>query len=103
MAKDTQWLLDFPKNGYIQINSDVWNFTRHGAGIIFFMNGSNTNEIIDAHNNIGCPELVNTWRLSKYFSLDDESQIRTLLDDMASSGELEKVSDKLYRLKDIST
>ena len=102
MAKDTKWLLDFPKSGRVQINDDVWSFSKHGAGIKFFMDGVNASKIVDVHNNISCPELADTWRLSQYLSLDDESQLRVFLNNMVLSGELEKVSDKLYRLKYIT-
>ncbi|MFB5953027.1 hypothetical protein ACE6HW_30845, partial [Klebsiella pasteurii] len=58
-------------------------------------------KVVDVHNNISCPELVDTWRLLQYFSLDDENQLEALLNEMVISGELEKISDKLYRLKEI--
>lgn len=99
MAKDIEWLLDFPKNGCVNINGDVWNFSKHGKGIRFFMEGSHVVKVVDVHNNINRPELVDTWRLSQYFSFDDESQLKAFLNNMVISGELEKISDKLYRLK----
>ena len=101
MAKDIEWLLDFPKNGYVHINGDIWNFSKHGKGIKFFMEGSQIGKVVDVHNNISCPEFVDTWRLSQYFLIDDENQLKELLNNMVISGELEKISDKLYRLKEI--
>lgn len=101
MAKDIEWLLDFPKNGHVHINGDVWSFSKHGKGIRFFIEGSHTGKVVDVHNNISCPELFDTWRLLQYFSLDDENQLEALLNEMVISGELEKISDKLYRLKEI--
>ena len=65
------------------------------------MEGSHINKVVDVHNNISCPELADTWRLLQYFSLDDENQLEVLLNNMVISGELEKISDKLYRLKEI--
>ena len=100
MAKDIEWLLDFPKNGYVHVNGDKWNFSKHGKGIRFFMEGSNIGKVIDVHDNISFPELADTWRLLQYFSLDDENQLKVLLNNMVISGELEKISDKLYRLKE---
>lgn len=101
MAKDIEWLLDFPKNGYVHVNGDKWTFSKHGKGIRFFMEGSHIGKVIDVHDNISFPELADTWRLLQYFSLDDENQLKVLLNNMVISGELEKISDKLYRLKEI--
>ena len=101
MAKDVEWLLDFPKNGYVHINEDVWSFSRHGKGIRFFKEGSQIGKVVDVHNNISYPELVDIWRLSQYFLLDDENQLKEFLNNMVISGELEKISDKLYRLNEI--
>lgn len=96
---DMEWLLDFPKNGCIQINGDKWIFTKHGKGIRFVKNNANDSKIVDINSHIYSPELVDIWRLSQYFKHCNEKQIKNILDEMTSHGTLEKVSEKFYRLK----
>ncbi|WFQ79603.1 hypothetical protein PXH59_18985 [Xenorhabdus sp. SF857] len=96
MVKDFELLLDFPKKGNIQIKGESWSFLKHGKGIKFFE--ISTNIIVDIHNNINNPKIVDIWRLIQYFSCNSEKEIEQVLKEMVLSGELKRNSEKQYEL-----
>ncbi len=94
-VKDYQFLLDFPKHGTIRVDDYVWNFSKHGKGIKFYLGDSSSAKVVDIHCNITEPEMFDLWRLSQYFQLDNDAELKSLLDDMVRSGLL-LISDKFY-------
>lgn len=99
-ARDYEWLLDFPKKGDINVDGEVWQFSKHGKGVKFFKTPpAHLSKIVDVHCHINNPKLVDYWRLSQYFSsYENEFNVTVLLNEMVLSGELIKKSDKLYEL-----
>ncbi|WP_247719112.1 DUF6896 domain-containing protein [Morganella morganii] len=94
--KDYQFLLDFPKHGTIQVDDNIWNFSKHGKGIKFYQDDSSCAKVVDIHCNITEPEIFDLWRLSQYFQLDNDAELKSLLDEMVRSEDLLLVSDKFY-------
>ncbi|MBQ4772874.1 DUF6896 domain-containing protein [Pectobacterium versatile] len=95
--KDFDFLLDFPKKGTVFFNDDEWSFIKHGKGIKFLIS-NNQEEIVVDINNIKNPKLIDTWRLSQYFSSHNDHEIKGVLDGMVKSGILQKISEKQYEL-----
>ncbi|APC10564.1 hypothetical protein NQ837_004423 [Providencia rettgeri] len=98
-AKDYQFLLDFPKHGTIQVDDNTWNFSKHGKGIKFYQDDSSSATVVDIHCNIAEPEMFDLWRLIQYFQLDNDAELKSLLDEMVRSEDLLLVSDKFYTFK----
>ena len=97
--KDMEWLLDFPKSGDVHVNGERWIFTRHGKGIRFIAENVSPRKIVDVNSQIRSPELIDIWRLSQYFSSNDESHIKKMLSNMVTDGELEEISGRFYKIK----
>ncbi|WP_323636938.1 DUF6896 domain-containing protein [Pectobacterium polaris] len=95
--KDFDFLLDFPKKGTIFVNDNEWGFIKHGKGIKFLMSNDQKEAVVDI-NNIKNPKLIDIWRLSQYFPLHHDHEIKGLLDGMVESGILQKKSEKQYEL-----
>ncbi|ENB9463810.1 hypothetical protein ABJA24_004195 [Providencia rettgeri] len=98
-AKDYQFLLDFPKHGTIRVDDNTWNFSKHGKGIKFYQDDSSSATVVDIHCNIAEPEMFDLWRLIQYFQLDNDAELKSLLDEMVRSEDLLLVSDKFYTFK----
>lgn len=63
--KDLEYLLDCPRNGYIETLGEKWYVQRHGAGICF--KGEQSGKVIDVHKGIFSYENhVNSWGLLQY-------------------------------------
>lgn len=98
-VKDYQFLLDFPKQGTIKVDNNIWSFSKHGKGIKFYQDGSPKAKVVDIHCNITEPEIFDLWRLSQYFQLDSDDELKILLDRMVESGDLLFIHDKYYKFK----
>ncbi|MCL6327319.1 hypothetical protein EXT52_19180 [Pectobacterium polaris] len=95
--KDFDFLLDFPKKGTIFVNDNEWGFIKHGKGIKFLISNDQKEAVVDI-NDIKNPRLIDIWRLSQYFPLHHDHEIKGLLDGMVESGILQKKSEKQYEL-----
>lgn len=62
---DRVLLTDLPRRGLLRVDSDEWEFVRHGAGVRFFCRLSK--ETVDVHvEPVACPGGVDAWRLILY-------------------------------------
>jgi len=109
-------LLGKPKSGIISAFGEEWQFTRHGAGILF--EGKESKRIIDAHREIfSHSNSFDAWRLFPYFEslnysevvwksnsfiADDDDELGKLLELLEQEHILELTSEKyrLYKLVD---
>lgn len=96
LVKDFKWLLDFPSKGVILIGNESWDFKKHGKGIRFFKNNSSAGVVVDIIDNVNNAKIIDVWRLSQYFSNHTDDEIKSTLDEMASSGFLQKISERQY-------
>ncbi|EZI31189.1 hypothetical protein ABEH22_09860 [Pantoea agglomerans] len=96
LVKDFKWLLDFPSKGVILVGNESWDFKKHGKGIRFFKNNSSAGVVVDIIDNVNNAKIIDVWRLSQYFSNHTDDEIKSTLDEMASSGFLQKISERQY-------
>lgn len=96
LVKDFKWLLDFPSKGVILVGNESWDFKKHGKGIRFFKNNSSAGVVVDMIDNVNNAKIIDVWRLSQYFSNYTDDEIKSTLDEMASSGFLQKISERQY-------
>lgn len=96
LVKDFKWLLDFPSKGVIWVGNESWDFKKHGKGIRFFKNNSSAGVVVDIIDNVNNAKIIDVWRLSQYFSNYTDDEIKSTLDEMASSGFLQKISERQY-------
>jgi len=96
LVKDFKWLLDFPSKGVILVGNESWDFKKHGKGIRFFKNNSSAGVVVDIIDNVNNAKIIDAWRLSQYFSNHTDDEIKSTLDEMASSGFLQKISERQY-------
>ncbi|MGC1008254.1 DUF6896 domain-containing protein [Pantoea agglomerans] len=96
LVKDFKWLLDFPSKGVIWVGNESWDFKKHGKGIRFFKNNSSAVVVVDMIDNVNNAKIIDVWRLSQYFSNYTDDEIKSTLDEMASSGFLQKISERQY-------
>ena len=96
LVKDFKWLLDFPSKGVIWVGNESWDFKKHGKGIRFFKNNSSAGVVVDIIDNVNNAKIIDVWRLSQYFSNHTDDEIKSTLDEMASSGFLQKISERQY-------
>lgn len=96
--KDFDFLLDFPKKGTVFVNDEEWSFIKHGKGVRFLIRNDQKERVVDINDNIKKTRIINIWRLSQYFSLSNNDEIKELLDEMVESGILQKISEKQYEL-----
>ncbi|AOR65480.1 DUF6896 domain-containing protein [Pectobacterium wasabiae] len=97
--RDFELLLDFPKKGHVLVNGDEWRFIKHGRGIKFLIEDLQSVRVVDVNSDIKNTKLIDTWRLSQYFSLCNDCEVKTLLDEMVISGVLQKASKNKYELQ----
>jgi hypothetical protein len=101
--KDFIRLLDFPRNGYLEIDNEVWRFHKHGSGISFEREGNDPKLIVDMARFVNQPEIFNGWRLSIYLNsinyyIDDSD-----LDNKLKKMELDKVIKKVPNIENYYT
>jgi len=96
--KDFDLLLDFTKKGVVWLDDEGWCFVKHGKGIRFLIKNGQQEKVVDVNNNIKNSHIIDVWRLSQYFSLCDDYEIKKLLEGMVISGVLQKTSEKQYEL-----
>lgn len=101
-VKDLRWLLDFPKSGVVVVDSDQWQFVRHGAGLRFVRLTCEPHMVVDIHKYFGKPKIFDDWRLLQFFESCgkrvDKNQISSLLSEMHSKGYLFEQSSGQYLL-----
>jgi len=100
---DVERFSDIERTGTLRVGSKEWNYTRHGAGILFEIPGTT----VDAHVGLALfPSAIDGWRLLQYLesigvdnltfegesvATDDEKALECLLERMAQVGILEAV------------
>lgn len=94
-CKDFKFLLDFPKQGEVIVDDEVWVFLKHGKGLCF---KNKAGCIVDVHSDIDNSKIFDVWRLAQYFIKVTEDGLLLLIDEMISKGFVNKVSDHKYEL-----
>jgi hypothetical protein len=65
-AVDFKYLTDFPRAGELEIDGELWRFSKHGVGVRFVRKMPTPCVVIDMHNNFGDSAYIDSWRASKY-------------------------------------
>jgi hypothetical protein len=106
-SKDFIYLLDFPKNGIINVDGEPWKFFRHGIGVQFSRKRSGSRAIVNIHQYFGQPKVIDVWRLLEFFDprMKDatKNRIILLLDEMCSKGYLIDQKNETYLLDSVVT
>ncbi|WP_373682349.1 hypothetical protein [Pseudomonas sp. NIBRBAC000502773] len=91
-ARDSTWLLDFPKRGDMLVDGEQWQFLRHGAGIRFERVSRKPHWVVDVHKRFDEPKIIDNWRVLHFFESCgvnmDESQVSSLLRELCLKGHL---------------
>lgn len=99
-VKNMEWLLDFPKSGYVFVDGEQWRFVRHGAGLRFERIACEPHWVIDIHKCFNEPKIIDSWRLLQFLEscgkCMDDLQVQSLLNDMSSNGYLIDRGDGQY-------
>lgn len=98
-AKD-RYLTNIPLSGLLELEGEVWNFKKHGLGVLF--ERLSDHSIVDVHRHIdSCPMCVDPWRLVQYleskqilrlnvgakiFDAQDEKSLGDMLDELLRVG-----------------
>jgi hypothetical protein len=78
--KDREYFHDVERIGTLQLGTQTWRYTRHGAGVMF----ESPDAVVDAHKGLAAwPRGVDAWRLLQYlesrgiteFSFDGEHTV----------------------------
>jgi len=102
-ALDSQWLIGIARDGSLNIESgEAWRFLKHGRGVRFTRDSVAPALVVDMHDGLADPDVVDSWRLTKFLeSGSDEahkaSEVDQLLDDLAKEGRLEKLPTGSYQ------
>lgn len=99
---ESHLLLNIPRSGLLMLNGEMWEFKKHGAGVLFKQLSSGA--IFDVHRHVQfCPECFDAWRLTQYFEskgihalkfgslvvdAQDESAITAMLVELVNSGKI---------------
>ena len=100
---DLERFSDVARTGTLNVGTQSWSYTRHGAGVLFKTPGAT----VDAHvGPAAFPDATDGWRLLQYLEsigvatltfegeltvIDDEKDADRILDRMALAGILETV------------
>lgn len=99
-AKDFKWLLDFKKKGSVVVDGENWDFAKHGVGLRFVRRSCEPHMIVDVHNHLNEPRIVDAWRLLQFSESNGETvdakQLSLLLDEMCFAGYLTKTAAGQY-------
>ena len=101
--KDLERFADVERQGVLRVGDEAWQYTRHGAGVLF----QNRGVVIDAHVGMAIfPDALDGWRLVQYLesagvatlsfegkgvAADNEKALGYLLAEMVKIGLLEEV------------
>lgn len=101
--KDLERFADVERQGVLRVKDETWQYTRHGAGVLFQSRGV----VIDAHvGMVVFPDAIDGWRLMQYLesagiatlsfegkggATDNEKALEQLLAEMVKTGLLEEV------------
>jgi hypothetical protein len=95
---EDRFLANIPKSGLLTLDGEVWQFKKHGLGVLFEQLSNHL--IFDVHRKIqGCPRCFDTWRLVSYFesknvrSLNVGSRIFSAQDELSLTEMLEELVD----------
>jgi hypothetical protein len=95
-----KYLTNIPPSGLVKLDSEVWDFKKHGVGVCFERLSDRL--VIDVHRYIeSCPACVDPWRLVQYlesknirqlnvgsrvFDAEDEEALNALLEELSRAG-----------------
>lgn len=96
-ANDFDWLVNFPKQGIVIIEAELWEFTKHGRGLRFIRKFPRPNYVVDIHTAFGESSYIDDWRLIQFLESCgkriEKKDILTFLEGMVSEGVLSVSED----------
>lgn len=99
---DYDLLLDFPKKGILHIKKQKWIFNKHGCGLNFTRKNPLPEVIVDIHNYLSEPKVIDKWRVELYLNSINisysDNDIEECLNEMVSTNYLEMLSSQKYKL-----
>lgn len=96
-------LLGSPKQGFIVVGGDRWNFYKHGVGFSFKREKDALD--IDVHDYIRNPDYFDEWRLNLYLTSlgkDGEEQAKSMIATLLDQGDIKPVPEapEVYHLSE---
>lgn len=95
-----KYLTNIPPSGLLKLDSEVWDFRKHGLGVCFERLSDQL--VVDVHRHItSCPACIDPWRLVQYlesknirrlsvgsrvFDAEDEGALDALLEELLRVG-----------------
>ena len=61
-----KWLVGVPFKAELLVDSEVWDVTRHGVGVMFKRREPAPNVVVDVHVGIDNPSFLDAWRLQQF-------------------------------------
>lgn len=61
-----KWLVGVPFKAELHLDSEIWDVTRHGVGLMFKRREPAPNVVVDVHVGLDNPNLLDAWRLQQY-------------------------------------
>jgi hypothetical protein len=60
------WLLGIPPRSELQVGTERWEVTKHGAGLQFTRREPGPHLIVDMHEEADNPERLDAWRVQQF-------------------------------------
>jgi len=94
-----KYLTNIPPTGLIKLDSEVWEFKKHGVGVYFERLSDRL--VVDVHRHIGsCPACVDPWRLVQYLESKNIGRLNvgSRVFDAGDEGALDALLEELLRI-----
>ena len=61
-----KWLLGAPSKSELNLDGDVWDVLKHGAGIMFERREPKPKLVVDVHTEVEAADRIDAWRLQQF-------------------------------------
>lgn len=111
-SKDSELLLDYPKQAFVEYDGETWVARKHGVGVRF----ESETRVVDVPSEVGCPTSFDSDRVFDYLDRIGEvailgegassslrARLSELFEQLACGGQVERTVSRghaLYRLTD---
>lgn len=93
----SNFLINCPKSGYLNVLNYKWYFQRHGNGVCFSEHESG--QVVDVHvKMVEYPDAFDAWRLSQYFESVEIERLTYKIDVIEEVDEENVIENLLKRL-----
>ena len=93
-----EFLIDFPRTGFVLVDGASWNFHKHGSGLRFSSQLDGTT--VDITEQVRNWRMFGVWRLMDYFESKglkrDESDVKEFLRNLESKKVIVAVQNSSY-------